>query len=85
MLPGSSDLTQEPRFRQRIGRSSVKDRGELLNDHGLEVGPKKNGDVEVAFWDTSIVYVTCMCICNVLYCIVSYIYIGIYIYRYIYI
>ena len=41
MLPGSSE-TQEPRFRQRIGRSSVKDRGELLNDHGLEVGPKKN-------------------------------------------
>ena len=44
MLPGS-ELTQEPRFRQRIGRSSVKDRGELLNDHGLEVGrsdPKKN-------------------------------------------
>lgn len=28
---------QEPRFRQRIGRSSVKDRGELLNDQGLEV------------------------------------------------
>ena len=51
MLPGS-ELTQEPRFRQRIGRSSVKDRGELLNDHGLEVGrsdPKKTGDVEVAF------------------------------------
>eukprot|EP00435_Cladocopium_sp_Y103_P001403 s2758_g1.t1 len=28
---------QEPSFRQRIGPSSVKDRGELLNDHGLEV------------------------------------------------
>ena len=27
---------KEPSYRQRIGASHIKERGELLNDHGLE-------------------------------------------------